>query len=254
MDLTDRVKGRRQYLIRFGAGATGLAGAGLTMLTNCQANAATMPHLKDGGSRVSFLASGRAVTSAGPELSLARARVVEGGFGTPNVTMELASPRGEPALAVYGAAHIQSGNPPDPAIRYQIESSTDGGATWRPVATDWTIPRMGQEPGDFWSQSHCWGAADLPPGTTGAVRVRFRNDGGKAYLRCEAHLTYRAAGSDATEVTFAWSDDAGEHRASHRFAPSAGPGGEPATWDIPTGRGVRTRWVEFRDIEARSGN
>lgn len=98
------------------------------------------------------------------------------------------------------------------------------------------------------------GAADLPPGTTGPVRVRFRNDGGKVYLRCEAHLTYRAAGSEATVVTFAWSDDAGEHRDSHRFAASAGPGGEPATWDIPTGRGVRTRWVEFRDVPAKPGD
>ena len=30
MDLTDRVKGRRHYLLRFGAGARGLAGTGLT--------------------------------------------------------------------------------------------------------------------------------------------------------------------------------------------------------------------------------
>ena len=58
LDLTDRVKGRRHYLLRFGAGAGELAGTGLTMITTCQANASTMPHLKDGGSRVSFLATG----------------------------------------------------------------------------------------------------------------------------------------------------------------------------------------------------
>ena len=166
--------------------------------------------------------------------------------------MELASPRREPVVAVHAAAHVLSGNPPDPGVRYQIESSTDGGATWTPVVKDWTIPRRGDEPADFWSQSLCWGSAELAAGTTGPVRVRFRNDGGKAYARCEAHLTYRVARSDATEVTFAWSDDAGEHRSSHRFESSDGSGGEPPSWEVPTGRGVVTRWVEFRPVEGKS--
>ena len=43
-----------------------------------------------------------------------------------------------------------------------------------------------------------------------------RNDSGKAYARCEAHLVYRATGADATRVTFAWAD--------HRF--NTAPGGE----------------------------
>ena len=40
LDLTDRVKAQRQYLLRFGAAARELAGTGLTMTTVCQANAA----------------------------------------------------------------------------------------------------------------------------------------------------------------------------------------------------------------------
>ena len=55
------------------------------------------------------------------------------------------------------------------------------------------------------------------------VRVRFRNDGGKSYARCEAHLVYRTAGKDSTQVTFAWSDDGGPHRASHSFPDRQGP-------------------------------
>ena len=66
LDLTDRVKGRRQYWLRLGAGPKALAESGLTMTTVCQANAAVMPRLKDGGSAVHFEASGRAVMSAGP--------------------------------------------------------------------------------------------------------------------------------------------------------------------------------------------
>jgi hypothetical protein len=59
MDLTDHVKGRRQYRLRFGAGARELAGSGLTMITVCQANAAVLPRLKDDGSTVRLEASGK---------------------------------------------------------------------------------------------------------------------------------------------------------------------------------------------------
>src|SRR5262249_23828822 len=68
LDLTDLVKGHRQYRLRLGAGAKQLAAAGLVITTVCQANPAVMPRLKDGGTRVSFAASGRALTSAGPTL------------------------------------------------------------------------------------------------------------------------------------------------------------------------------------------
>ena len=40
LDLTDRVKGHRQYRIRFGAGAKELVHSGLTLTTVCQANGA----------------------------------------------------------------------------------------------------------------------------------------------------------------------------------------------------------------------
>jgi hypothetical protein len=74
------------------------------------------------------------------------------------------------------------------------------------------------------------------------VRVRFRNNGGKAYARAEAHLSYRVPTADATDITFAWSDDTGDHTATHRFT---GKPGESA-WSVPTGKGARTRWVEMK--------
>ncbi len=147
-------------------------------------------------------------------------------------------------MGLYAAAHLLSSNPPRPEIKYQIEASTDGGKTWRPVVKDWTITRRGDEPGDFWSQSMCWGALrfDTPP--PGPVRVRFRNDGGKKHARVEAHLACRPRTQDATRVTFAWADDGGARQASHVFA----AGG---TWNVPTGKNVRTRWVEFEPVPAR---
>jgi hypothetical protein len=187
------------------------------------------------------------VTSAGPNRPQAQAHVVEGRMGTPRVTLELAAPRGEAALAIYAAAHVLSGNPPRPDMKYQIEASTDGGKTWQSVVRDWTVARRGDEPNDFWSQSFCWGALELAAPAVGPVRVRFRNDGGKSYARCEAHLVYRTAGADGTKVTFAWSDDKGERKADHTFAAADG-GKDSAPWVVPTGHGVQTRWVELEAV------
>ena len=95
MDLTDLVKGRRQYWLRLHAGAKALEKSGLTITTICQANAAILPRLKDNGATVLFQTSGQAVLSAGPNLPQAQAHVVEGKFGSPRVTLELKPPRGE---------------------------------------------------------------------------------------------------------------------------------------------------------------
>jgi hypothetical protein len=246
LDLTDHVKGRRQYFLRLHAPAQALRKSGLTIVTVCQANGAVLPRLKDGGSRVEFLASGRAVVSAGPNLRQAQAHLVAGKFGSPSVTLELGTPRGEKAVAVFAAAHVQSGSPPRPNTKYQIDLSTDGGKSWRPLVKDWTVTRRGEEPKDFWSQSMCWGSAELAGEDVSKVRVRFRNDGGRSYLRAEAHLVYRTGGRDGTKVTFAWEDQRGPHRASHVFAEA--PGKAAAAWEVPTERNVVTRWVEFEPV------
>ena len=240
LDLTDHVKGRRQYFIRFETGAKKLEKTGLTMTTICQANASILPHLKDNGSQVRFQASRQAVVSAGPNLEQEKAHVVEGKFGTPKVTLELKTPRGEPVITIYAAAHIHSSNPPNPEVKYQIEASFDGGKTWKPLVKDWRIERRGDEPTDFWSQSMCYGSLKVNDQTASTIRIRFRNDGGKNYARCEAHLLYRTPGTDSTKVSFSWKDDGGVRQAAHVFAKD-----KDLAWKVPTGKNVQTRWVEF---------
>ena len=73
------------------------------------------------------------------------------------------------------------------------------------------------------------------------------NNGGKAYARCEAHLVYRTGGKDGTKVTFAWTDDGGEHKDSRTFVPGPMPAQEQA-WAVATGKDVRTRWVDFEAV------
>ena len=240
LDLTDFAKGHRQYFIRFHAGAKALADTGLTIRTVCQANVATIPHLKENGCTVQFASSKQAVVSAGPNKPQAGAHIIAGAFVTPTVTLELTSPRGEPVRAIYAAAQIASGNPPSPQIKYQIEFSIDHGWSWQPLVKDWRIPRMGDEPTDFWSQSFCYGSTNITQTDVRSVQVRFRNDGGKKYLRAEAHLVYRTAGDDRVKVAFGWRDSAGEKTASQVFNAN-----NPSNWTLGTANNLETHWVEL---------
>ena len=245
MDLTDHLKGHRQYFLRFATAASNLANSALKITTVCQANAAIFPRLKDNGTNVSFSAARRAILSAGPNIEQARTHIVAGTFDSPGVTLALRAPRKQRPLAVYAAAHLASGNPPDPGISYFIDYSTDAGKAWHAVVSDWRIPRRGDEPKDFWSQSFCYGSAELSQTGSVPVQIRFRNNGGKKILRAEAHLIYQTEEDDGTKVTFDWMDSKGPHRASHLFRADSNP-----SWFLNTAEQVETRWVEFATARA----
>ncbi|HUG70532.1 MAG TPA: hypothetical protein VMM76_22475 [Pirellulaceae bacterium] len=246
IDLTDLAKGHRQYWLRLESGASCLAGTKLQITTVCQANSSVIPRLADNGSRVEFQASGLAIASAGPNIAQAETHRVAGAFDSPRVTLELAAPRGSAAAVVYAAAHVASSNPPSPEIAYRVDYSTDKGKSWQPLVSDWRITRQGQEPADFWSQSFCWGSTELS-NIQQPVQVRFENNGGKRYRRAEVHLLYRVPEQDATRVTFHWQDDSGVRSASHVFA-SDDPSAAPVDWQLPTGKGVKTLWVEYEPV------
>jgi len=243
LDLTDHVKGYRQYRLRLGAGPKTLAGSGFSTTTVCQASVSVIPRLKDGGTRVTFESSGRAVLSAGPAFEQAKTHLVEGAFGSPLAVLELAVPPGSTPVSVHASAHMLSFTEPNPRVKYQIEGSTDGGKTWFPIVKDWQIERLGQGPKSGWSQSFVWGERDFSERT---LRVRFSNSGNIEIRRAEAHLVYRTPGKDPARVTFDWTDDGGAHRESHDFA-----AGTPPAWDLKTGKGVVTRWVEYAPVPER---
>jgi hypothetical protein len=238
LDLTDHVKGRRQWHLRFGAPATKLAGSGLTITTVCQANPATFPRLKDGGTRITQEIGRRAIVSFGPNVAQAAPRIIAGAFDSPKVTLEFKTPRGEPVRELHVAAHVASGNPPSPKVRYQMECSLDGGKTWQPLLKDGRIERRGSEPPDFWSQTLWAARLRLPDNTSPSVQVRLHNDGGKRYRRVEGHLIYPAAGGGRTRVAYGWTDERGPREESRVL-------GHGETWALPTGKNVRTRWVEL---------
>ncbi len=241
LDLTDHVKGYRQYRLKFGAAPKALAG--LTMTTVCQASVSVIPRLKDGGTRVNVESTGLAVASAGPTREQAKTHLVEGAFGTSNVVLELAPPRNGVPVAVHASAQMLSYTEPNPRVKYQIDASNDGGKSWTPIVKDWQITRLGEGPKSGWSQSFVWGEREV---AGGPVRVRFSNSGNIEILRAEVHLVYRTTGRDGTIVTFDWVDDAGARRESRAF-----PSGKAPAWDLKTGRNVVTRWVEYAPAPRR---
>lgn len=247
LDLTDLVKGRTQYWLRLSADDKAWARSVIEIRTVCQANVAVLPRLKDSGTVVRYESSGEFVSSMGPELDLASRFVAAGGFGESTLTLT-ASPRSR-LVGIYAAAHVASSSPPDPNIKYQIEYSFDQ-QSWLPLVADWNVPRRGDEPNDFWSQSFCYGSCKLKSKSEEPIQIRFRNDGGKRYLRAEAHLIEKTRRDDPVKVSYRWKDTGGVHEASHIF--NATDSQTNNQWQIPTAQQVQTRWVEFEPVAGQS--
>jgi hypothetical protein len=238
LDLTDHVKGHRQYLIQFDRPAKELAKSNITIETVCQANPATMPRLKDNGTEVRYAASGQAIVSFGPNKQQAASRIIDGAFDTSSVTLRLSTPRGEKVTTMYAAAHIASGNPPDSSIEYFCRYSTDGGKNWQVADGVPNIQRRGVEPTDFWSQSMRSWAVPLRNEDASEVLVRFDNTGKKSILRAEGHLVYQTNAAPV-QVTYSWTDNQGDHQATQTM--NSGD-----HWQIETNQNVQTRWVELK--------
>jgi hypothetical protein len=240
LDLTDLVKGRRQYWLRLHAGAKSLAQCDLTIRTVCQASLSIVPRLTAGKNRITYSAGGTASLAAGPDMGLAVAHVVEGAIGGSRpVTLKLAAPRGEKGVHVYAAQRQASGNPPRD-VKYNIDCSADGGRTWLPLVDEQPLIRHEPEPGDCWSQSHVWGDAAVPP-TSGPVLVRF-DSAGRTLQRCEAHLIYEVENTSPVKVTYAWKEDGQVKTAAHTYAAAVV---DDASWTIDAGAAPETLWVEY---------
>ena len=177
--------------------------------------------------------------SVGPELNRAQSYLSAGGFNQKEVT--LAIKPNKPVVALHASAHVASGSPPSPKVCYHIEYSLDSGNSWIPIVKGRAIPRRGDEPGDFWSQSFSYGSSAMRAPIGQTILVRFRNDGGKRYLRAEAHLIQATSQPDPVKVTYAWTDASGAHQGSHVF-------GRKGDWRLATGKQVQTRWVQIEPV------
>lgn len=242
LDLTDRVKGRHGYRLKFNAAPAALAGKGIAIRTVCMANDRTMPHLKDGGTTVEFAGTGKGVFTTGRDVPEAQAFVTAGGFGQKTVEFTVPAPGGRPILEIYASGWVASGVPPDPKVPYAIDYSTDDGRTWKPIVKDWRIELLGYQAADWWSQSFCYGSRDVAAERASTVKVRFSNPE-NSYRRAQVELVYDTGDRRPVEVTFDWSEAGQPRSATHVFDP-----GRPAAWTIPTGKDVVTNQVMMRPV------
>lgn len=243
LDLTDHVKGHKQYWLKFGAGAKTLADSNLTIRTVCQCSPTVIPRVHAGQNKVTYETTGLATCSAGPNRDQALAHRVDGALPSPSVTLELSPPHAAEAVGLYVAAHIDSGSPPKDCS-YNVEYSVDGGKEWKPVVENWTVIRHEPEPGDFWSQSFMDGHTELD-GLAGPIRVRFTNTGGRAFLRAEAHLVYRVKTTSPLTVTFAWMEEDTEKTATKVYPADTPTDQAVSDWTFQAGSDPRTLWVEY---------
>jgi hypothetical protein len=247
VDFTDIAKSHHTYHLKFNAPAKSLAGKDITIRTICVANDRLMPHLKDGGTTITYQASGKAIFAAGPNKAQAQPFVTGGGFDKDNVEMTVPSPGGAKILEVYANGWTRSGSPPDPKVKYQIEYSVDGGKMWKPVIKDWQVLSLGYQSGDTWSQSFCFGNKDVSAENAKEVKVRFTNDGGVAYRKTEVFLVYETPNNRGVQVTFSWKEGEEEKTASHVYPAAVTT--PDSSWTIPTGQKIVTNWVEMQLVE-----
>jgi hypothetical protein len=190
--------------------------------------------LKDGGTEVTFEASGRAAIHGGPSIALAeRFRHPQAERAGERVYR---IPAPGPIRSVAGVARFEGEGPP-PWGPWSVEFSLDGGKSWRAGVEGLTLtPAESQWGGGKFA--YVWAQEDLPSNLSNEVWIRFGNGTIQA---AEVYATYEDANDTALDIAFGWTE--GEASRSHRH--SIGKGVAADSWIIPTGEGVHTRWVEF---------
>lgn len=244
LDLTDLVKGRYQYWLKFMAAPASLAGKNITIQTLCMANGYVMPHLKPDGTSVTFNAGGLATASIGPQAEAVAKHIVDGGLDKKSFTLQLQSPRGEKIKKICWAVRSPTGSPPKPEIAFKAEYSTDG-KEWKVLKDDWrVVSSVPIEAPDFWSQSFFYGAEEVAV-EGGKVQLRISNNYGKSYMMGQFSIVYEVANTAKTKVTFCWDEAGKEKTAEHTYPAGAKM---DATWKIATGKNPLLKWVEMTPI------
>ncbi len=230
IDFTDVVKGRHVYRIRFGLTKQDGLGA-LKLRTVTQISRAVFPRLKDGGTQVTYASSGQEAIHGGPSQYLAeplRRKYLE----SDGVRVyEIKAPG--PIRSASGVLRA-SGPGLGP---WSVEFSVDGGKTWQAGVKDVTLKEGDSEWGDG-HHAYAWAEKEFPKNKSKSVLVRM----GKGNLQhCQVYATYEAKDRSPLRVTYGW--DEGDQAKEHSHTIKAGKASD--AWTVPTGQGVKTKWVKF---------
>ncbi len=231
LDFTDVVKGRHEYQIKFDLSPEAGLKA-LKMRTVTQVGRGVFPRLKDGGTTVTYQASGQSVIHGGPSQYLAellrRKDLEKEGFRVYQV---------EAPGAIRGVAGVARANGPGFGP-WSVEFSLDGGKTWKAGMKDLKVTPQESD----WGGGHhvyAWAQMEFPDNKDArTVLVRF----GQGNIRhCQVFATYQRKNTSAMEVTYGWTEDGQSKKDTHRMK----AGLAKDTWTVPTGRNVQGQWVRF---------
>lgn len=252
-DLTEHVKGRYGWQLRFGfQDKAGLDALKFTTTTQvCQA---IYPRLTDGGCRVAYRCAMRGVTPMLPNFGSDEAtlRAVEQrDMRSDNVVYEPRSSQSRLAyrttnnrpghvvfrvnagerelLEVYAAVRYGVRVPPPDNCDYRIEISTDDGESWRPLARA-DIPADNE-----FSSGWMYGKADVAESDTNEVLVRIQlYQGGyqAGMIDAQFYGVYRSAPPPSAIVTYGWKE-AGELKRHTERIPTAA---REHVFEVPTGK------------------
>jgi len=230
IDFTDVVKGRHAYRIRFGLSpADGLKALKLRTVT--QISRAVFPRLKDGGTTVTYEASGQSPIHGGPSQYLAEPLRRKDLESDGVRVYEICTPG-----PVRWASGVLRASGPGLGP-WSVEFSLDGGKTWRAGVKDVTLKEGDSEWGGG-RHAYAWAEMAFPDNASRSVLVRL----GKGNLyHCQIFATYESPNTSSLEVTYGWLENGRKRQDTHRI-----PVGQTRdTWTIPTGQGVQGQWVRF---------
>jgi hypothetical protein len=203
----------------------------LTMRTVTQVGRGVFPRLKDGGTTITYRASGQAPIHGGPSQDLAERFRREELENEGCRVYEIQAPG--PIRYASGVARV---NGPKGTL-WSVDFSLDGGKTWQGGAKDLQV--TGED--KLWEDgraAYAWAEMDVPAGEAKAVLVRF---GRGTILQCQVFATYETKSTSTLTVTYGWTENGQGKQDKHVVG--AGKGSD--TWTIPTGEKVKTKWVRF---------
>ncbi|MCC9608955.1 hypothetical protein LOC68_07665 [Blastopirellula sp. JC732] len=254
LDLTEYVKGRYQWQVRFAMqGSAGLNA--ISFATTCQMSQSIYPRLASDGSHVVYRNANRGVVALKPNFALSeqelaevevaemrspnlkyvgRTRAEEKAFVTTNnkpahVVFRLQSPR--KLLEINAAAKFALRVPAPESADFRLEVSTDEGKTWRPMS------KADLPPDNEYSSGWMSGAADVAAAnvTSALVRVQLYLGGHTTGLfQLEAYGTYETPDAQKVEVIYGWK----EGDAAKTFRQEIPAGAESFEFTVPTGKQV----------------
>jgi len=261
-DVTDEVKGRYGWKVRFGwKGVGGLDAVNFATVT--QVAQPIYPRLKADGCNVVYRAASRAVVPVLPnfgtaeavagrheEKPLRSANVVYSGprdarqrfaytvqgpkAGT--VVFRVEAPRDLEQISA--AARFNVRVPPADNSDFHMDVSTDGGKTWKPLGKA-DIPKDNE-----YSSGWMYGTADVAAakGKSALVRVHLYGGGTLAGLMAaELYGVHATAAPQAMKLTYGWKED-GKPKSHVEQVPA---GARERKFKVPTGKTIVDDYVRM---------